>query len=99
MFALFRALMAGTDARAPRQDRSRQRAAIKFFDLRLWALDFRLPVMATMEDALAALRQHFGFEDFREGQREVISAILEGRDTVVVMPTGGGKTLFFPMAA
>jgi RecQ family ATP-dependent DNA helicase len=55
--------------------------------------------MATMEDALAALRQHFGFEDFREGQREVISAILEGRDTVVVMPTGGGKSLCYQLPA
>jgi ATP-dependent DNA helicase RecQ len=55
--------------------------------------------MATMEDALAALRQHFGFESFREGQREVISAILEGRDTVVVMPTGGGKSLCYQLPA
>lgn len=55
--------------------------------------------MAMMEDALAALRQHFGFEDFREGQREVISAILEGRDTVVVMPTGGGKSLCYQLPA
>src|SRR5918911_595854 len=55
--------------------------------------------MATMEEALAALREHFGFEDFREGQREVISAILEGRDTVVVMPTGGGKSLCYQLPA
>ncbi|MGB7923840.1 MAG: RecQ family ATP-dependent DNA helicase [Pyrinomonadaceae bacterium] len=55
--------------------------------------------MAMMEDALAALRQHFGFEDFREGQREVIGAILEGRDTVVVMPTGGGKSLCYQLPA
>src|SRR5918912_1708821 len=55
--------------------------------------------MATMEEALAALRRYFGFEDFREGQREVISAILEGRDTVVVMPTGGGKSLCYQLPA
>src|ERR1044072_1781529 len=53
----------------------------------------------TIEDALAALRIHFGFEDFREGQREVISAVLEGRDTVVVMPTGGGKSLCYQLPA
>ena len=52
-----------------------------------------------MEEALAALRRYFGFEDFREGQREVISAILEGRDTVVVMPTGGGKSLCYQLPA
>ncbi|HUQ31923.1 MAG TPA: RecQ family ATP-dependent DNA helicase [Pyrinomonadaceae bacterium] len=55
--------------------------------------------MSNITDALAALHQHFGFEDFREGQREVISAILEGRDTVVVMPTGGGKSLCYQLPA
>ncbi len=55
--------------------------------------------MVVMETALAALREHFGFEDFREGQREVIGAILEGHDTVVVMPTGGGKSLCYQLPA
>ena len=52
-----------------------------------------------MEAARAALREHFGFEDFREGQREVVGAILEGHDTVVVMPTGGGKSLCYQLPA
>jgi ATP-dependent DNA helicase RecQ len=55
--------------------------------------------MVTIEDALLALHEHFGFEDFREGQREVIMSILEGRDTVVVMPTGGGKSLCYQLPA
>jgi RecQ family ATP-dependent DNA helicase len=55
--------------------------------------------MTGIEEALAALHRYFGFEDFREGQREVISAILEGRDTVVVMPTGGGKSLCYQLPA
>jgi ATP-dependent DNA helicase RecQ len=55
--------------------------------------------MAIIEDALLALHEHFGFEDFREGQREVITAILEGHDTVVVMPTGGGKSLCYQLPA
>ena len=55
--------------------------------------------MANIEDALTALRTHFGFEDFREGQREVIAAILAGHDTVVVMPTGGGKSLCYQLPA
>ncbi|HYN85802.1 MAG TPA: RecQ family ATP-dependent DNA helicase [Pyrinomonadaceae bacterium] len=52
-----------------------------------------------MEAALSALREHFGFERFREGQSEVVEAVLEGRDTVVVMPTGGGKSLCYQLPA
>ena len=55
--------------------------------------------VANMDEALAALRRFFGFEDFREGQREVVEAVLAGHDTVVVMPTGGGKSLCYQLPA
>jgi RecQ family ATP-dependent DNA helicase len=55
--------------------------------------------MPNLDSAHAALREHFGFETFREGQREVVEAILDGHDTVVVMPTGGGKSLCFQLPA
>jgi ATP-dependent DNA helicase RecQ len=55
--------------------------------------------MHSIADAVAALREHFGFDDFREGQREVIAAILEGKDAVVVMPTGSGKSLCYQLPA
>ena len=55
--------------------------------------------MPSLSDAVTTLRQHFGFEDFREGQREVVGSILEGKDAVVVMPTGSGKSLCYQLPA
>ncbi|HKP87720.1 MAG TPA: ATP-dependent DNA helicase RecQ [Blastocatellia bacterium] len=49
--------------------------------------------------AREALEKHFGFTEFREGQAEVIESVLAGRDTVVVMPTGGGKSLCYQLPA
>ena len=39
------------------------------------------------------LKQYFGHEHFREGQRPLIDAVLAGRDVVGVMPTGAGKSV------
>ena len=55
--------------------------------------------MHSLADAISSLRKHFGFDDFREGQREVIGSILEGKDAVVVMPTGSGKSLCYQLPA
>ena len=44
-----------------------------------------------------ALLAHFGLEDFRPGQRDVVAAALAGRDSLVVMPTGGGKSLCYQL--
>jgi ATP-dependent DNA helicase RecQ len=45
----------------------------------------------------AALLEHFGFGDFRPGQQEAVQAALDGRDSLVVMPTGGGKSLCYQL--
>ncbi|MDX6669571.1 MAG: ATP-dependent helicase RecQ, partial [Solirubrobacteraceae bacterium] len=50
-------------------------------------------------DLDAALRQHFGFEGFRRGQREACQAALDDRDVLVVMPTGSGKSLCYQLPA
>jgi ATP-dependent DNA helicase RecQ len=44
-----------------------------------------------------ALLEHFGLDSFRPGQREAVVAALEGRDSLVVMPTGGGKSLCYQL--
>jgi ATP-dependent DNA helicase RecQ len=44
-----------------------------------------------------ALLAHFGLTSFRPGQREAVQAALDGRDSLVVMPTGGGKSLCYQL--
>ena len=46
-----------------------------------------------------ALQKYFGFEQFREGQEPVIQRILEGQHTLLVMPTGSGKSLTYQLPA
>jgi ATP-dependent DNA helicase RecQ len=51
-------------------------------------------------DALQqALYKHFGYEEFRPGQREVLECLLKGQDVLAVFPTGAGKSLTYQLAA
>lgn len=50
-------------------------------------------------DKYTALERYFGYKTFREGQEELIESILSGRDTLGVMPTGGGKSICFQLPA
>lgn len=52
-----------------------------------------------IHDAREALRRHFGFREFLDGQEAVISAVLSGQDVMIIMPTGGGKSLCYQLPA
>ncbi|HYW31095.1 MAG TPA: ATP-dependent DNA helicase RecQ [Gemmatimonas sp.] len=53
----------------------------------------------TLAEARATLRAHFGYPDFRAPQTRAIQSALSGRDALVVLPTGGGKSLCYQVPA
>ena len=53
----------------------------------------------SLDDARETLRRAFGYPDFRPGQEKAVRSVLEGRDTLVILPTGGGKSICYQVPA
>lgn len=52
-----------------------------------------------MNQAQAMLKQVYGFDEFRPGQADIVSSILNGQDTLAILPTGGGKSICYQIPA
>ena len=52
-----------------------------------------------LNDAKVLLKKHFGYDDFRKGQAEIISHILNKQDSLGIMPTGAGKSICYQIPA
>ena len=58
-----------------------------------------MPTTNTTPNIKNLLKTHFGYDAFLPNQKQIINNILKGKDTLAIMPTGGGKSLCFQLPA
>ena len=58
-----------------------------------------MAVFDEIADVQTALKTYFGYDELRPGQCDVVQAVMEGRDAMGIMPTGGGKSLCYQLPA
>jgi len=57
------------------------------------------PELTLLNQARAAFQKIWGYADFRPPQAEIVTSLLAGKDTLIIMPTGGGKSICFQLPA
>lgn len=60
-----------------------------------WPVFNRGAMSVASGEANEILRRYWGYPEFRPGQSKAVASALEGRDTLVIMPTGGGKSVCY----